>query len=369
MKSWMYAMLTDLYGNVPYSEAASAKDGNYFPLYDKQEDIYNGVLADLKKANDIINTTNEVISGDILFGGDLLKWKKFANSLRIRYLMRISDRRDISTDLKQIIENTETYPIFEDNSDNAQLTYNKAYPNQFPLHTSRVGSFDEFRLSKHFCDTLLLLADPRLKVFARPTAATEDTIQEYQVYAGIPNGLDDVTALTFNGGAQNISRIGKLFYEDAITETGIKVAKGSIMTYAELQFILAEAAKKGLIASPAQTYYENGIKAGFEMFACDLPTGYLTSLYVAYDDNHALEQIGLQKWIAFYFNGLEAWSDWRRTGIPIINPGPSNLNDNKVPVRFVYPLTEQSLNEENRQKAIEVQGADNINTRVWFDIK
>lgn len=368
MKSWMSAMLTDLYGNVPYTEAIKAKEGDYFPAYDSQESIYAGIQADLKKANEMLGSSTETVSGDILFGGNLENWKKFANSLRLRYMMRISDRTDVSTQMKEIIENPDDYPVFSSNDDNACLTYTKAYPNQFPLHTSRVGSFDEFRLSKHLGDTLLLLNDPRIKVFARPTAATEDTTEEFQVYAGIPNGLDDVTALTFSGGAQNISRVGSLFYEDAITETGISVAKGNIMTYAELQFILAEAAFKGWISGSAQIYYEEGIEAAFNMFALDVPADYLTSTNVLYDNANALQQIGLQKWIAFFFNGLEAWSDWKRTGIPQITPGPANLNENKVPVRYVYPLSEQSLNEENRIKAVEVQGPDDINTHVWFDI-
>jgi hypothetical protein len=309
LKSWMFAMLTDLYGNVPYSEALLAKEGNYFPVYDSQEDIYNGILADLETAAEIIGTTNETVSGDILYGGRIANWEKFANSLRLRYLMRISDRVDVSTEMEQMMENPALYPIFESNTDNAQLTYTKVYPNQFPLHTSRVGSFDEFRLSRHLGDTLLWLDDPRIKVFSRPTAATENLDEAQQVYAGVPNGLDDVTALTYNGGAQFVSRVGKTFFEDAITDVGIAVARGNIMTYAELQFILAEAAQKNLISGSAQDYYEEGISAGFSMFATELPPAYLTSPNVAFNDATALQQIGLQKWIAFYFNGIEAWID------------------------------------------------------------
>jgi hypothetical protein len=149
---------------------------------------------------------------------------------------------------------------------------------------------------------------------------------------------------------------------------GIAVAKGNIMTYAELQFILAEAARKGLIGGSAQSYYEEGIRSGFTMFGTEIPADYLTSANVVYDNNKALNQIGLQKWIAFYFNGVEAWIDWRRTGIPKITPGPANLNNNKVPVRYIYPLSEQSLNAENLNAAIVVQGPDDLNTHVWWDV-
>ena len=368
LKSWMFAFMTDLYGNIPYSEATNAKEGIYFPVYDSQESIYNGILTDLETANEIIGTTNESVSGDILYNGNLNKWKKFSNSLRVRYLMRSSDRMDVNAQLTQIIANPETYPVFTSTDDDARLTYTKVYPNQFPLHTIRVGSFDEYRLSRHFCDTLLMLDDPRIKVFARATAATADLPEDQQLYVGIPNGLDDVTALTYNGGAQNISRVGSYFYEDAITETGLAVAQGNIMSYAELQFTLAEASRKGMIPENTQEYYENGIRAAFEMFTVEMPSDYLTREHVAYNNNDALELIGLQKWISYFFNGLEAWCDWRRTGIPVITPGPSNLNDNRVPVRFIYPLSEQSVNTENRANAVAVQGADDLNTRVWWDV-
>ena len=151
------------------------------------------------------------------------------------------------------------------------------------------------------------------------------------------------------------------------------------MTYAELQFILAEARQKGFITTgTAETYYTNGITANFNYWQSvvpaaynlnvAIPAGYLNQPSVAYtgSDMEKLGKIALQKWIALYFNGLEAWFDWRRTGMPEIIPGPGNLNNNKVPVRYIYPLSEQSLNGTNRAEAVKRQGPDDLNTRPWI---
>jgi hypothetical protein len=156
-------------------------------------------------------------------------------------------------------------------------------------------------------------------------------------------------------------------------------ARGLLMTYAELEFSLAEATEMGLITNEtAETYYTNGVTANFDYWKAivpagygidvSMPAGYLTQAGVVYsgDKSERLAKIALQKWIAYYFNGLEAWFDWRRTGMPEIVPGPSNLNDGKVPVRFIYPLKEQSLNGVNRAAAVARQGVDNLNTKPWL---
>ncbi len=366
MKSWIFSVITDCYGDVPYSQAVQGKsDGILTPAYDPQEEIYAGILADLASANELLGSTNEAIDGDILFGGDVMAWKKLANSLRLRYLMRISDKTNVSGQMSNIVNNASQYPIFESNADNGTLEYLGEAPNQFPLHTTRVGSFDEFRLSKNLGDKLQTLADPRIAVFARPTAASASTSNP--VYVGIPNGLNDVDAFSYNGGVQNVSRLGSLYFEDAITARGRRVAQGYIMAYPELQFILAEAAQKGLIAGEAANYYETGIAASFVYFDTPMPSNYLSRPGVAYSAAQGLELIGTQKWISLFFTGLEAWFDWRRTNYPEVLPGPSNQNDDRVPVRYAYPLSEQSLNAESRNAAVSRQGADNINTKVWWD--
>ena len=366
LRAWMFSLATDAYGDIPYSEAIKAKEGINYTKYDAQEDIYNGILNDLKEANTILGTTGEVVAGDLIYSGDVSKWKKLANSLRVRYLLRISGKRDVGPDLREIITNAATFPVFESNADHAVYTFKSTSPDQFPLYSSRIGSFNEFRASKTLLDTLVGLGDTRMPIFFRPTPATESSSSP--VYAGIPNGLNDVDALQYNGGPQFQSRIGSLFYENSISTQGLTIAKGVIMTYAELQFLLAEAAEKGLIGGTAQTFYENGVTASFNFYSLAIPANYFAQPEVAYAGTKAekLDKIGFHKWVSLYFQGLEAWFDWRRTGIPALKPGPSNQNDNKIPVRFRYPIIEQSLNANGYQGAVQRQGPDDLNTKMWY---
>jgi hypothetical protein len=289
----------------------------------------------------------------------------------LRYMMRISDRKDVSADMKAIINNPAANPVFESNDDHAVYTYQASAPNQFPLFTSRIGSFNEFRASKTMVDYLQGLADPRLFIFFRPTPATEVTASTADdKYDGIPNGLDDVEAQTYNGGQQFQARIGPLFYEQANSAKGTQVAKGVVMTYAELQFVLAEARERGFIdAGTAETYYLNGINASFNYYGITPDASYFTQPKVAYSGTAAekLEKIGTQKWAASYYQGFEAWFHWRRTGYPILKPSVDNQNGDRIPVRFIFPRIEQSLNSVNRDAAVARQGSDDINTRVWWD--
>ncbi|WP_342086307.1 SusD/RagB family nutrient-binding outer membrane lipoprotein [Dyadobacter sp. OTU695] len=385
LKSWMFALATDAYGDIPYTEATKGKtDGVYLPKYDTQESVYAGVLADLKTANDILTTSTTAVSGDILFGGgtgSLIKWRKLANSLRLRYLMRISKQKDVKADMQAILADPAKNPVFEGNQDNAELRYLAAAPNQWALYGARVGSFDEFRVSKTLSDRLTALKDPRLMVFGRPSQSSVTAGKP--VIEGVPNGLGDVPALNYNGGPQGVSRVGYTFACLVCNDPGQappdpSAPRGIIMNYSELQFILAEAREKGWItAGTAEGYYTKGIQSNFEYWKSVVPSSYginvtpdasyYTQPAVAYTGTGAekLAKIALQKWIAYYFNGLEGWFDWRRTGMPEIKPGPDNLNQNRVPVRFIYPLSEQSLNGANREEAVKRQGTDDLNTRTW----
>jgi len=387
MKSWMFSVATNAYGDIPYSEAGFAKTkALYTPKYDKQEDIYTGILNDLKKANEILAKTTTLISGDILFGGGgnaPLKWRKFANSLRLRLLMRISNKRDVKAEMQSIVSDPVNFPLMTSNADNAELKYLAAAPNQWPLYNARVGSFDEFRVSKTLADRLLAIGDPRLNVFGRPSqksiAAGAAKIE------GIPNGLGDVAALNYNSGPQGVSRVGYTFACLVCNDNGQArpdpaAPRGIIMNYAEVQFILAEAREKGMITTgDAATFYRNGIDANFAYWQSVVPpqyginvapgAAYLTQSAVAYagTTNEKLDKIYLQRWISMFFTGLESWFEFRRTGKPAITPGPDNLNGNKVPARYIYPLSEQSLNGTNRQEAVGRQGGtDDLNTKMWL---
>lgn len=387
LKSWMFSIATNTYGDIPYSEAGQAKTSAlYQPKYDKQEDVYTGILADLKKANEILARSTNAVSGDILYGGGTgaaIKWRRLANSLRLRLLLRMSKKKNVNAEMQAILNDPANNPLMMSNADNAELRYQAQAPNQWPLYGARVGSFDEIRVSKTLSDRLTALGDTRLNVFGRPSqksvAAGTPKIE------GIPNGLGDVAALNFNGGPQGVSRVGYTFACLVCNDPGQAVPdpsapRGIIMNYAELQFILAEARERGMITTgDAETYYRNGITANFAYWQSvvpasyglniAMPADYLTQAAVAYTGATAqkLEKIYLQRWIAMYFNGLESWFEWRRTGSPAIVPGPDNLNDNKVPIRYFYPLVEQSLNAKNRAEAVGRQeGKDDINTKMWL---
>jgi hypothetical protein len=215
-------------------------------------------------------------------------------------------------------------------------------------------------------DYLNATADPRINVFFRPTPASLGT--DTAVIRGIPNGLDDVTAQTYLGGQQNHSQIGDLFYEKAISGEGLAVAKGILMTYAELQFCLAEAAQKGWISGDPAGFYTNGVNASYSFYNLTPAADFFSNPLVAYNgtDEEKLERIGYQKWVSLYFQGMEAWFDWRRTGLPKLQPSVSNQNNGLIPVRFIYPIIEQALNGDNRQAAVNRQGGDDINTKMWY---
>jgi hypothetical protein len=366
LKSWMFSMITDTYGDAPYSEATSGNNNILKPKYDTQEAIYTGILTDLESANTILSTAASSVKGDLIYQGDLLKWRKLANSLRIRYLMRISAKIDVKTRLQEIVSNPIANPIFETNADDGDYSYLAEAPNQFPNYTNRIGGFDEFRLSKTFSDVLQAFNDPRISIFARPTSASVTAGKP--VFVGMPNGLSDTQALNYNGGSNNISRIGSFYYENSITPAGLLVAKGYIMGYPELQFLLAEARFKNLIttAIPVQTYYENGVKGAFIYLNTTAPASYLTQAGVAFDANNAMKQIFTQKWISLFYTGLENWYEYRRTGLPALTAGPDNQNGGRIPVRYRYPLNEQAQNPENLKAAIARQGADDLNTKVWW---
>lgn len=297
--------------------------------------------------------------------------------------MRVSKKKNVGADLQAIISDPVKYPLFESNADNAELKYLAAAPNQWPLYGSRVGSFDEFRISKTLVDRLNTLGDPRVSVFGRPTQKSVDAGSPK--IEGIPNGLSDVDALAYNGGVQGVSRVGYTFACLVCNDVNQPApdpaaARALLMNYSELQFLLSEARQKNLISTgTAEEYYQKGISSNFNYWKIvvpsaynlniDMPADYLTKPNVALtgSDEEKLAKIATQKWVSLYFNGLEAWFDWRRTGIPAIIPGPANLNNNRVPIRYIYPLSEQSLNTDNRAAAVARQGGtDDINTKMWL---
>lgn len=360
-KAYLFSRTTDAVGDIPYSEALKGKEGEYTPAYDTQESVYDELLNDLEKANNLLDVQGAAIDGDILYDGNILKWKMFANSLHLRLLMRVSDKKtDARAKIKTIVENPAKYPLFESNADMAALTYLPDAPNRYPNYNATGYDAGEVVMGKPLVDTMLIYNDPRLPVIARPTASSANA--DNPQYVGVPCGMSKEEAIAYNGGIENQSLVSQRYNHEPNTE------KGVYMSYSELQFILAEAAQKGWIDGNAETYYLNGIKGSLEYYGvADQYSTYIANPKVAFNTSIGLLQIGIQKWIAFFFNnGYEVFFDWRRTHIPVLDPGKGNLNGGKIPVRWKYPDSEQNFNNDNYKAALDRQGADNINTPIWL---
>lgn len=359
LRAWMYSQLTDNWGAIPFSQAIKGQaEGNFQPVYDSQESIYTALQAELSTASTLLARGMPVFGGDLLYDGDLLKWRKLANSLRLRYLMRVSNRVDVSGEFAGIVANE---PIFESNADNAVLIYPaQSVATSFPIGRGRIGGFDEHRLSQTSEAVLKQYNDNRLNTWFQVTDNPND---DPALFVGMPNGLSENNASTFNGGAANVSRLNQSLFFDSPNAVG-----ASMMQYAEVRFLLAEAAQRGIIAASAKDHHEAGVAASFEYWKTEQDmSAYLAQPGVAYDGQ--LETIIRQKWLASFMTGMEAWYDLRRTGYPsIIGPGEDNVNDDAIPVRFLYPDQEQSLNADNYQSAISAMGGtDDINVKGWWE--
>ncbi|MCE5347183.1 MAG: SusD/RagB family nutrient-binding outer membrane lipoprotein [Bacteroidales bacterium] len=389
LKSYIVSVLTDEFGDIPYSEAFRGADATPIlsPVFDTQESIYAALLANLEEANTLLKEDGPEIGGDILFGNDLMKWKKFANSLRLRLLLRQSDRIDPTTAMKTIVNDPDTYPIFESIDDNAALVYLGSAPNNNPINENR-KTRDDHRVSKTLVDYMYTNAvidyDYRIFVYAEPAEGPND-------FVGLPNGMNAAAAAAYNGnGISNTSKIGRYF--------SAAEAPGMLMSYPELQFILAEAAARGfLTGSPdltaAESYYNEGVTSSTMTYATEIGAaigrfyGAAADKYVpgsggandpllwflegdgVFDPANALKQIATQKWVAMFDQGIQAEFEWKRTGYPILTPAIAGQNGGKIPVRAYYPSDEAGRNPTNYAAAVARQGADDLNTRVWWDTK
>lgn len=359
LKAYMAAALTDIYGDVPYSEALQGKAGNVTPKYDSQQEIYtgaNGILANLDDGIRAIQTysANQKLQGDILFNGELNAWLRFANSLKIKYLLRVSDRVDVADQLQSIYT---AGNYMKTNAQNAIYNFTDGQPNNFRLATLRAGDFNLFIMSLTMEEILKGLNDPRIGVFFRPVGSDPTKTQ----YKGFLNGPN---AATTSISVADYSLSGTIFRE----RTGSLDA--NYLTAWETQLLLAEAAEKGLISADAKQLYDTGVQLAFEYWQTPLPADYLTSGPAAYGLNGAdkMQQIITQKWLANIVNGYEGWIEYRRTGFPALKTVAASLNNNLIPVRMPYPTDEDALNHTNFGSAAAATNGNSINAWVWWDV-
>jgi len=340
LKAYGFLVLTDTFGDIPFSEALSTDSGIISPKYDAQADVYTGCLAMLDDAAALLGTGGTIsATSDVIYGGDAGLWEKFANSLKFRSLMRISGKVDVSTQLQALYNGG---MMFTSNDEEAKLVYLSAQPNANPIYETIVyGTRNEFKA----CSTLtnLMAADPRLPVYFAPVGAT--------VVGKVP-GIADVPSPTYN--YTNVSAVGAFYLRPE--------APGYFMSYAELEFLIAEASMKAYITgADAATHYANGITASFAA-ANNTPDAASTIA----SSPVSLVNIYNQKYIALYWQGIEVWTEQRRTGYPLLQVVQDANPSVSYAKRYYYNSIESSINATNYQAAVANQGADLLSTKVWW---
>jgi hypothetical protein len=368
-KCWAYSILTDLYGDVPYFQATKATTGNFQPAFDKQKDIYADILKKLDTANNLLNTSQALTyGGDIVYNANavsggtnqgLVRWKKFCNSLRLRLLLRISKRNgeiNVNEQLAKILAEPGVYPVFTSNADEAILRFPGTFPYFNPFYNTRQLEWrDQVYFTKFFIDKMNADEDPRRSVWATQVPAAG-----VNVFRGIESGYP--TTLEYQVG-------GNSSYPDALkTYTNL----GIMMTYAEVEFIKAELALRGLqTGKTPKSHYDAGVTASLNQWGVSVPANYLSRPGVVYNAAASpevqLETIMMQKYYAYFFVDYQSWFEKRRTGYPTLPRGAGIPAENQFPRRMPYPTYLQSLNPQNVAAAVAEMGTDNSSVKVWWD--
>ncbi len=393
MKSFMFGLITDLWGDAPYTNALKGEmlgGENIKPAFDAQETIYAGIIADLETANTLLSQKSEdyngiVESADVFYKGDPAKWRKFANSLMLRYYMRISDKKpDVAkAGIEKIANNPDQYPIITSPGDDAAMPFpGNSADNSWPANTVSDASGSNYRrikMAATLVDALQEKDDPRIGVWANKVqvplvvdaglpAGTDEIVDGVRYlspdkvgdtpvdtdpeYVGVPTSFSALPS-TYNlnptpGQTSHNPHVS--FLNDIYKAASGPLLKARLLSAAEVHFILAEAALKGWNTGDAESHYEAAIQASFETWGVDDEFDtYIAGPEVAY--NGTLEQLIEQKWIASWTAATESWFDFRRTGLPALTAGPA-AKRSVLPVRFYYMQDELMLNADNAEQAL-----------------
>lgn len=360
---WIFQVLTDVYGNIPYSEALKGIN-NFTARYDDSRAIYDSLVARIDRQLPLLDPgLASFRSGEKIYNGDVTKWRKLANSLKLRIGIRMADAYpDVA---KGIVESAIAGGVIDDNSSNALFPYLSAAPDQFPYSQLQGGSMLlDYKMSKTLVDFMGELSDPRLPKYARPADADGE-------YHGLTYGLANQPENVNNA----FSYPGTRPYSPDFP--------GIIMTKAEVDFAMAEAAARGWAAGlTAAQHYENGIRASMAFWQVtdqQAIANYLDK--VEYSQADWRNCIGTQKWLSLYMQGLQGW--FERTRLEFNKPGRENdvlfatpvlILDNNiaqanltVPYRLTYPVSEANINRTNYQQAGQAIGGDTKATKLWWN--
>lgn len=378
MKAMVFERLTDVYGDVPYSEAGLGYYQRiYSPKYDRQQDIYTDLLKEVSEATDSLNEDGDKPTGDMFYSkkdDQIAAWKRFGNTLLLRMAMRYTkiDPETAKTYVakvsgKTMISNDDNALVYH-SSDGGWLTQNRVAVSLLVPSVRVYG-----KLSNTFVDFLKDNDDPRLPVMAQLPDLSNTPEDQF----GLPNGYDESGATT--GIIHYPGYLGSLNKYSEPSDLMVNYdAPTFILTYAESELLLADAAKRWGIGD-AKGHYKNGVIAAITELSAYGDNGTISDEDAEnyydehpYDDAHGLEMINTQFWVATFFNDYEAWSNWRRTGYPELIPVNyhGNASDGTIPRRMAYPTSEMQSNGTNYNAAVanSLPGGDNIKGRVWWDV-
>lgn len=378
--AYAFMVLTDEYGDVPYFEAGKGFiDQIVLPVYDSQESIYNDIINALQSATAALDANGKIEVGDVMYAGDIDKWRKLGYSLLLRAGMRLS--KVDPGKAQQIAAAAFAGGVMTENSENCLVRHDANYTNANGIMLNSTEA-NNFYLAKPFVDYLQNNNDPRLGAIAvryvgaesGPQQSPENASNDPALQIGMPMGHDNNSV----AGAAMADGLASFYdYSQADRKRVVKTdAPMYLVTVAQTQLLLAEAASRNWISGSAEEYYNAGVKAHMEQMAGYDPAStidpsnieaYLTAN--PYDGSNALEQINDQYWIASFLNGPEAFANFRRSGYPDLDPNPFPGKEIKGEFirRLTYPNSEISVNNANLQVAVSRMGADDLDTQVWWD--
>ena len=354
LKAYILWNTTDQFGAIPYTKALTG--GLSAPEYDTQEDIYKGLIQDLKDAAAMFD--GSLVSGDIIFSGDQAKWIKTANSIRALMALQLSKRYPnageyAATEFNAAI--TAPGGVIADNADNFVVKY-PGGNFQNPIYAVYNGR-EDYAESATMTDLMSGLADPRQQAYGGIAIGIVGSSS-----TGVPYGLKRGTTVDFTTANPGWARVLNAKYR----------ADNSplyLITAGEISLARAEAAARGWTTENASNLYVDGITSSFAQWDAGTPSSsYLTQSSVALGSGNAIDKIALQLYIASYPNGMQGWNIWRRTGVPSLEPAPDATNNGEIPRRYRYGQTENSTNPAAVQKAAaDLEGGDIETTSIWWD--
>jgi Starch-binding associating with outer membrane len=418
VRAYYYYNMTSLMGDIPQTEALEAQ-ANPTPAYTPQEQVFGYILNELDTANSdfatlITNNDNTLsASQDLFYAGNLAAWQKLVNSFKLRVLVSLSLQSsdanlNVPARFAAVINNPATYPIFASPSDDFEYNYNPGASNTFstyPFNPSNFGSIaGRYNMAYTYVNALTSINDARVFMTCDPawalvtadTAAADSSTKyaaRYKYFLGASTGLDMGTMYS-NASAGDYSFIGRYRYYSNFTGD-----PNVLVGYKEMCFNIAEAIERGWIAGNAETWYKQGITTSMAFYGINVADTSFTAHFLPAGESSlsqiapypftfnfakyyaqpavqlsataamAINQIVLQKYIATFENsGYEAYYNWRRTGVPAFQGGSGVGNNGVIPLRWAYPVSEQTQNAKNWAAAISSQGftADDLNQTMWL---